>query len=63
MDLMFYSNMYALPIMLPIAVLTGELPELVKLMTGETPLGRLLWGTLITVSISKGLPVISPRCL
>jgi GDP-fucose transporter C1 len=54
MDLMFYSNLYALPIMLPVAVLGGEMPELIKLMTGETPLGRLLWGTIITVSVSNG---------
>ncbi len=49
MDMMFYSNAYAVLIMVPIAVVRGEVPELAKLLSGQEPLGRMLWGTIITV--------------
>lgn len=48
-DLAFYSNMFSGCLMVPLALLFGEGPDLWMLATGQEPLGRLLWGTLATV--------------
>jgi GDP-fucose transporter C1 len=63
LDLSWYTNLLSAVVLLPLMVVMGELPEVMKLFfeSGEDivdpnatfgVLGTFLWGSLITVSLS-----------
>lgn len=64
-----YSNAGTALMLFPISLIAGEGPEILKIMTGQEPAGRLLIGILVTVSrrvyrqqLSPTLtPIVSPH--
>lgn len=62
-DLAWYTNLLSAAAILPIMVVAGEIPEIMKLLFGaegslvgeNSALGTFLWGTAVTASLSASL--------
>ena len=63
-DLAWYTNLLSAVAILPIMVIAGEIPEIMKLLFGadgslageSSALGTFLWGTAVTASLSAVFP-------
>ena len=54
LNLSYYSNLLSALVLMPLIVLAGEGPEVVKMMSGEgAGFSTVLWGSAITVRTAR----------